>query len=1046
MTFTRTSIFWLFVLLFITSIDAQKSGLAGLPIIYNYSPAQYGFHPQNWSAVQDGRGMLYFANTDGILEYDGVKWRMIRMPYGQVCRTLFRASDGTIYVGGYNEIGKLVSDNHGKTEYHSLRSTLKGLPEEFYDIWSIAELNGGIYFSSYNDIFVLEGNKFSGIKSEYPVSTIKNINGNIIVVRSGRFPEILSGKRFVPLVAAGSQPASQGYSVTKGSGNSVIVIGQSGEFYSVEAGNLKQLSKGLEIFSSKSNFYDAVRLSNGNVAIATTRKGLVICTEEGALIRVLDEARGFGNNTVYSLFEDDRKNIWGMMENGISRINIADPLSIFDKRVSLPGSIGDVTFADGHLFVASNFGVLSSDNTLHGDKTIFKPYAVEIGDGWRITKTENDLLAAASNGLFILRNNSAIQLDNSYSIDVLSPTEAPDILILSTDSGLKLLRMDANRTRVISSFRVNGIETELRGVFQRREGEFWINSVTGTIFRVIFNKGFEKQPEVTPFPEKDQNIGHRPQIIVTDGEVLAATGKGLHIFDDNQGKFIPLKSNFVFETADPFSFPLITSCQNEELIFYSEGHLFYVKVDFSKRSCSFDRFGKVRSTAVYKLVYDGINSPGILWLATSNGLLKYELTRKFSDKKSNSVIRSITVNDSLFFFGATSAGENLEIDPGNSATFTFSTLGIFDEANVLFQTMMEGIDTSWQKPTKNSFREFVKLAPGEYKFKVRAILPTGEVATEASFTLIVANYWYSNIYAYILYAFILFGGFFLFIRVRTTKLVKERTQLEYAVNERTKKLNEALSEINNRNDLLKESNSKLLQLNKEKSEYLGVVAHDLKSPILGIMGFAEIISDELQDLEQDDVRRFANNISNSSGKILETINRLLDVNMIEEGKIELRLEEFDLVSLVSETVSLAIPHARNKNIVINFRSEVEKLQIESDRSLSGQVFDNLISNALKYSFSDSKVKVRIRLKDQSAFVEVEDQGQGISEEELPMIYDRFKRLSSKPTAGESSTGLGLNIVKNLVNLLHGKISIKSKVGEGSTFTIELPVKFGSRRD
>ncbi len=194
------------------------------------------------------------------------------------------------------------------------------------------------------------------------------------------------------------------------------------------------------------------------------------------------------------------------------------------------------------------------------------------------------------------------------------------------------------------------------------------------------------------------------------------------------------------------------------------------------------------------------------------------------------------------------------------------------------------------------------------------------------------------------------------------------------------------------------------------------------------------------------MRRFANNISNSSGKILETINRLLDVNMIEEGKIELRLEEFDLVSLVSETVSLAIPHARNKNIVINFRSEVEKLQIESDRSLSGQVFDNLISNALKYSFSDSKVKVRIRLKDQSAFVEVEDQGQGISEEELPMIYDRFKRLSSKPTAGESSTGLGLNIVKNLVNLLHGKISIKSKVGEGSTFTIELPVKFGSRRD
>lgn len=117
MAYNYRSHLWLFLLLITVSVTAQNSGLTGLPKMYNYPPTLYGYHPQNWSAVQDGRGMMYFANTDGILEYDGINWRMIRMPHGEVCRTLFRASNGTIYAGGYNEIGKLVSDHQGKTEY-----------------------------------------------------------------------------------------------------------------------------------------------------------------------------------------------------------------------------------------------------------------------------------------------------------------------------------------------------------------------------------------------------------------------------------------------------------------------------------------------------------------------------------------------------------------------------------------------------------------------------------------------------------------------------------------------------------------------------------------------------------------------------------------------------------------------------------------------------------------------------------------------------------------------------------------------------------------
>lgn len=1046
MAYNYRSHLWLFLLLITVSVTAQNSGLTGLPKIYNYPPTLYGYHPQNWSAVQDGRGMMYFANTDGILEYDGINWRMIRMPQGEVCRTLFRASDGTIYAGGYNEIGRLVSDHQGKTEYQSLRSSISGLPAEFYDVWSIAELNGSIYFATYNNIFILRENRITNAGSQVTINGMMNIDGRIIVVRTGRLPEVLTGTEFRPLVNDGLQPAGKSYTVVKGSANPLIAIGKKGDFHKIEGGRITQLSSGLDIFDEINNFYDALRLSDGTIAIATIRKGMVICSEDGTLLRVLDESKGYGNNTVYSLYEDNRKNLWATLENGLSRINISDPISIFDKRVSLPGSIGDVAFSGDRFFVVTNFGVYSSQLTNNAEKSVFSRYPGEIGDGWRIKKTGNDLYAVAANGLFILRNNSAIRLDDAYSIDYLIPGEAPDVVLLSTISGLKVLKTDGSRSKVLTSFMVKGVESELRSVVQRKKGEFWINTSTGNLIRLKFTKGFDSQPEVVTYTEKDQKIGHHPQIIVLNGEVLVATGKGLHFFDDKENRFVTLVSKGFIESTDPLSYPLITGFRLGMLIVYNEGNLYTVSVDIPAGSCSFNRFGRVRSSSVYRLVYDDINAPGQLWMATSSGLFRYALTGGHSDQKTNTVIRSVTVTDSLHYFGVTLKGEEIAIEPDNTVTITYSTLGITDEANVLFQTWMEGIDTSWQPLTKNSFREFAKLGPGNYTFRVRAMLPTGEIAEEASISIDVASYWYANIYAYVIYILIFSGGFLLFNRTRTVKLRKERVRLETAVNERTKELKEAIDEINSRNALLKETNSKLEKLDKEKSEYLGIVAHDLKSPILGIMGFAEIISDDISDLENEDVKRFAQNIVASSGKMVETINRLLDVNMIEEGKIELRIEEFDLVDLMSDTVSLIIPNARKKNITINFRSDRESLPLESDRSLCGQIFDNILSNALKYSYPGTEVKVRVKLGGSMAIVEIEDKGQGIAQHEIPLLFEKFRRLSSKPTAGESSSGLGLAIVKSLTELLEGEIKVNSTPGQGSTFIVELPLKFEKSGD
>jgi len=118
----------------------------------------------------------------------------------------------------------------------------------------------------------------------------------------------------------------------------------------------------------------------------------------------------------------------------------------------------------------------------------------------------------------------------------------------------------------------------------------------------------------------------------------------------------------------------------------------------------------------------------------------------------------------------------------------------------------------------------------------------------------------------------------------------------------------------------------------------------------------------------------------------------------------------------------------------------EQLVIFSDRNFTGQIIDNLISNAIKYSFQGSAVDIRLKVTDGFAQIEVDDHGQGIPAEELPNVFKRFAKISSSPTAGESSSGMGLSIVNMLVNLLKGKIECESSVGVGTLFTVRLPLK------
>jgi signal transduction histidine kinase len=234
---------------------------------------------------------------------------------------------------------------------------------------------------------------------------------------------------------------------------------------------------------------------------------------------------------------------------------------------------------------------------------------------------------------------------------------------------------------------------------------------------------------------------------------------------------------------------------------------------------------------------------------------------------------------------------------------------------------------------------------------------------------------------------------------------------------------------------LADANERLVHLNNEKNEFLGIAAHDLKNPLTVILGSTELVG---MIKDQTQINKLLSNISGAATRMRDLITNLLDVNAIEQGQFTSKVEPCDLRKLVEKSVENNLPVAAKKNIEIRVGVS-EGLWAKADPAAASQIFENLISNALKYSPPSTTVHVHTLPEENYILVTVRDEGPGISEADQKKLFQKFIRLSARPTGGESSTGLGLAIVKRLTEAMSGTIKCHSVLGAGSTFTLRLPV-------
>lgn len=366
----------------------------------------------------------------------------------------------------------------------------------------------------------------------------------------------------------------------------------------------------------------------------------------------------------------------------------------------------------------------------------------------------------------------------------------------------------------------------------------------------------------------------------------------------------------------------------------------------------------------------------------------------------------------------------------------FAALDFANIERVQYAYMMEGIDKEFVSFGTRNFATYTNLPAGEYTFCVRATNADGVWnARELRLRVIIIppfwETWWFRSGVFVLLCGIVWGG----VQTRLRSIAKRNSLLKEEVQKRTRELQQS-------NQELAWSNERLHELNNEKNAILGIAAHDLKTPLATMLTLTELVENDRDTLSREELYHFTGLMHQSAKRMMALIKQLLNMNMIDEGKLNLSPETIEVNHIIARLIADAEALARPKNLTFHFAMPSEIYFIAADSNAYMQIIDNLLSNALKYSPLSKRIWVELSVMDfedgEYICCCVRDEGNGLTDEDKKRLFGKFARLSARPTGGEHSTGLGLSIVKKLVEAMDGKIWCESEHRKGAAFSVAFP--------
>ena len=358
---------WMFCLLAIPAAVALGSGSpyqeAGRFFAQSFATHALGMNPQNWDVAQDTLGLIYVGNTEGLYQYDGVRWRHIPVRGKSIVRALHLDREGRILVGTHADFGYLTPDSAGSPVFHSLLAGLHEPAGGFGDIFDICETSQGAYFRAPERIFrwsrgairawesAGEHEEFSGCFAVGDVCYVNQAGRGLCQMAGDSLALVPGGEQFTDGDITVMLPAS---------GGRILVGTRLHGAYWFDGAGFVPLAGSVHSLLKAKQIYDGALLADGQFALATLRGGVLILDAQGALLRVEDKSTGLINDMVLGVFTDREGALWVASDDGITRLELPSPLTQFGEADGIRGSVEAITRHRRVLYLATSWGVYRS--------------------------------------------------------------------------------------------------------------------------------------------------------------------------------------------------------------------------------------------------------------------------------------------------------------------------------------------------------------------------------------------------------------------------------------------------------------------------------------------------------------------------------------------------------------------------------------------------------------------------------------------------------------------------------------------------------------
>lgn len=899
----RNTILWVLLLLMPVLPALGQVKDIGLPKIINYKKSDYLGGAQNWEIGQDRNGNLYFANTEGMLQFNGTSWSKYPIPNGTV-RSLKVDKSGRIYVGGYNEFGYFEADSKGKLIYHSISKLATPNSKKIIDfVWKVHILGDEVIFQTFFRTYVYKKGKITVLEApnRFQFSFLLNntlyfqdIAAGLLEYRDGVLTSLPGTEVFNNTEVWGMLPYAD---------NKILVITIDKGLYLYDFKKAVPWQCEATAFTLKNSSLGGRILNNRFIEINSVLNGIIICDMNGAIIQHINNKKGLLNSTALSSYTDSSGNLWFGLDNGIAFLNINSPFSYLGTSFDL-SSVYSSAIHQGNLFVATNQGVFSHSWHEPFQEDNFTFMQGTTGQAWGIDVFDGQLLCMHNRGLFTIKDGKIGQwLDDKRGyLGIKRIAGKPGFLMASNYHGFAILEKIPAGWKFrnqIEGFNVSDSRFVTDGQ------NVWLLK-NFTLYRLKLSNDLRRFTVTASYDALSKEVKNITSAQHINGKIYLQGKNRFFTYDQANDRFIEDK----YMSALFKNLPQIRYCfeDNKHNIcyFYGESSMgMLMKQENGGYKDVHAPFSALTGNLVY--FFESVNTIDSknIFIGLTEGLAHYDPKLYYGNTvKPKVFIKSLSFETDTLYTGNKPDIKNIRIPyKHNSVKFNFSSPAYDNPENIKFSYRLDGFDDKWSNWSNAPVKEYTNLPEGSYRMEIKAMDSSGEQSDAVAVSFLIKPPFYRHPLAYVFYIVMVAAAIYL-VRRRVKSKIRQNRYYETLEQrrlylERETKIKQDQYELEKEIERLKNEQLKVKILTKDKELVNNSLQVVKKNKMLnGIINKLKDINPEVMD----EVTR------QQFSKLNKTINKELNTdkswNNLEK---HIRNVHFDFLKRLKEKYPAVTP-------------------------------------------------------------------------------------------------------------------------------------------